>query len=302
MSLSLLFGDETVADMMTSWPTKPTVYDVPPGSAFPNIVNARLLNTYLDTGCAPADEINVVKDGAARHPRAYTTADKLDPSKVAMWRERGYSFQLRNLDRWYPPLHAMCREIQRQTGYGCYVTGFVTPGGAQGLDHHWDQNMGIICQLSGSKTWEIWHPVVAEPHRDFKASNMEPIGELVEQLKADGPDMVIELKAGQALVLPRGWVHNPHARNQTEESVHLTFVVRERTGFWIGQKLAKAAIESDPLRRVIAPASVVDEEAIAIAIGEAREQLIDWLGKVDTRTMATELLGVATSELEPDYV
>ncbi|WP_221323683.1 cupin domain-containing protein [Actinoplanes sp. L3-i22] len=298
----MLFDKGTVAEMMTDWPAKPAVHEIPPDSVFSNIINAKLLNTYLDTGCAPADEINVVREGAARHPRAYAPAGTLDPSRVSTLRARGYSFQLRNLDRWYPPLHAMCRAIQRETGYGCYVTGFVTPGGAQGLDYHWDQNMGLVCQLSGSKTWEIWHPVVADPHRDFKASNLEPLDQLVKQLKADGPDQVIELKAGQVLVLPRGWVHNPHARHQATESTHLTFVMRERTGFWIGQKLVKAAIESAPLRNIIAPAGVVDEEAFTSAVEQARDQLVGWLGKVDARAMAAELLAVATSELEPDYV
>ena len=301
MSLAMLFDEATVTRMMTDWPTEPMVYTLPEGSAFPNIVSAKVLNMYLDTGCAPADEINVVQNGAARHPRAYAPAGKIDPARVAMLRQRGYSFQMRNLDRWYPPLHAMCRAIQRETGYGCYVTGFVTPGGAQGLDYHWDQNMGIVCQLSGGKTWEIWRPAVEEPHRDYKASNMQPLEPLVEQLQADGPDMEIELKAGGILVLPRGWVHNPHALKQIEESVHLTFVVRERTGFWIGEKLAKAAVESAPLRRVIPPARVIDEHSLAAAIEQARDQIVDWLSKVDAEVLAAELLGVATSELEPDY-
>jgi ribosomal protein L16 Arg81 hydroxylase len=48
------------------------------------------------------------------------------------------------------------------------------------------------------------------------------------RVNADGPDMEIELKPGQILVLPRGWVHHPHALNQAEDSVRLTFVIRER--------------------------------------------------------------------------
>jgi len=219
-----------------------------------------------------------------------------------MWRERGYSFQIRNLDRWYPPLHAMCRAIQEETGFGCYVTAFVTPGGAQGLDYHWDQNIGVVYQVSGSKTWQIWRPVVDEPHRGFQASNTRPLGELVEQLEADGPDLEVTLKPGQVLVLPRGWVHNPHALDQTEESVHLTFVIRERTGFWIGEKLTRAAIASTPLRRVIAPANVISENALAAEIDRARHLLVDWLGKIESRAFATELLATARSELEPDYL
>jgi hypothetical protein len=120
-------------------------------------------------------------------------------------------------------------------------------------------NIGVIYQASGRKTCQIWRPVVEEPHRSYQASNTQPINELVERLRADGPDLEIELKPGRVLVLPRGWVHNPHALDQTEDSVHLTFMIRERTGFWIGGKRAKAAIEPTPLRPVIAPANIVSE-------------------------------------------
>ena len=302
MSLTMLFDGTTLDDMMTTWPTKPAVYELPAESRLPAIVSAQLLNRYLDTGTAPADEINVVKDGVVRHPRAYTTAGKLDPAKVATWRGRGYSFQLRNLNRWYPPLHAMCSAIQAETGYGCYVTGFVTPAGEQGLDYHWDQNMGIVYQVAGHKRWQIWAPVVEEPHRDHLASNTQPIGVLVERLKTAGPDHEIELGPGQVLMLPRAWIHNPHAHDQDEESTHLTFVLRERTAFWIGEKLASAAIESALLRRVIAPAQVVDADAFAEEIVRARTLLIDWLSQVDEVTLAAELLDVARRELDVDYV
>ncbi|GGN47079.1 ribosomal protein L16 Arg81 hydroxylase [Actinoplanes campanulatus] len=302
MSLSMLFDEATVARMMTDWPTEPAVREVPHDSDLPKIINARLLNKYLDTGCAPAEEINVLKDGAVRHPRGYTTAGKLDPAKVAMWKERGYSFQMRNLDRWYPPLHAVCRGIQRETGFGCYVTAFLTPGGTQGLDYHWDQAMAIIYQSSGRKTWQLWRPVVEEPHHTHLASNRTPIGDQIAQWKAKGPDEEIVLEAGQILALPRGWVHNPHAFGESEQSVHLTFTVRERSGIWIGEKLTRAAIESAPLRKVIAPSRVIDQGALAEEVQAARDNLIAWLSKVDAKVLALELLDVARTELEPDYI
>jgi hypothetical protein len=125
---------------------------------------------------------------------------------------------------------------------------------------------------------------------------------LVEQLVTAGPDLEITLKPRQILVLPRGWIHNPHALDQTEESVHLTFVIRERTGFWIGEKLARAAIASTPLRRVIPPAIVNSESTLAVEIDKARRLLVDWLGEIESRAFATELLDTARSELEPDYI
>jgi hypothetical protein len=302
MSLRMLFDEDTVSDMMTAWPTRPAVYELPASSGLPDIVNGQLLSTYLDTGTAPVDEVIVIKDGAALHPRAYATAGHLDPVKLAKWRGRGFTIQLRNLNRWYPPLHLVCKAIQAETGFGSYVTGFVTPAEEQGLNHHWDQNMGVIYQVAGRKTWRIWESAVDEPHRDHMASNTKLGSDLVTRLKTASPDQEFDLLPGQVLVLPRGWMHNPHTRGQGEESIHLTFVVRERTGLWIGEKLARAAITSTELRRVIPPARVIDAATFAQHVDEARMLLADWLAEADKGALAAELFDVARTEPDVDYV
>ncbi|MFI1997019.1 JmjC domain-containing protein [Actinoplanes sp. NPDC020271] len=302
MSLSTLFDEVTVSDMMSAWPSKPALHAPPDGSRLPGIVNAELLNGYLDTGTAPAEQLVVIKDGAALHSRAYTTDGYLDPGKVAKWRSRGYTIQLRNLHRWCPQVHAICAAIQDETGYGTYATGFVTPAGGQGLHHHWDQNMGFVYQLAGRKTWQIWEPGVEEPHREQFASNTWPGSDVLDRMKSMRPDFEFDLGPGQILVLPRGWMHNPHARSQTEESVHVTFVARERTGYWIAGKLAQAALTSTPLRRVISPASVVDPAAFAAQVADARDMLTDWLTGADVKALAAELLQAARTEPNVDYV
>ncbi|MGA5303006.1 JmjC domain-containing protein [Nucisporomicrobium flavum] len=298
----MLFDEATVSEMMTAWPAKPALHTPSDGSRLPGVVNVALINGYLDTGTAPAEQLLVIKDGAALHSRAYTTDGYLDPGKVAKWRGRGYTIQLRNLHRWCPEVHAICAAMQHETGYGTYATGFVTPAGGQGLHHHWDQNMGFINQLAGRKTWQIWEPGVEEPHREQFASNTSPGSDVLDRMKSMRPDFEFDLGPGQILVLPRGWMHNPHARSQTEESVHVTFVARERTGYWLAGKLAQAALASTPLRRVISPASVVDSAAFAAQVTEARDLLTDWLTGADTAALATELLQAARTEPNVDYV
>ncbi|MFF5293032.1 JmjC domain-containing protein [Paractinoplanes globisporus] len=298
----MLFGEDTVSAMMTDWPIRPALHQPPADSRILSIVTAELINGYLDTGTAPAEQLIVIKDGAALHSRAYTTDGYLDPGKIAKWRSRGYTVQLRNLHRWCPAVHAMCSAIQNETGYGCYATGFVTPAGGQGLHHHWDQNMGLVYQLAGRKTWQIWEPGVEEPHREQFASNTSPGSDVLERMTSMRPDFEFDLEPGQILVLPRGWMHNPHARGQAEESVHVTFVARERTGYWIAGKLAQAALTSTPLRRVIPPTSVVNPDAFAGQVAEARDLLIEWLAIADVSALAAELLQAARTEPDVDYV
>lgn len=302
MSLTMLFNKDTVGEMMTAWPTKPVLHTPPDDSRVPSLVNAELINTYLDTGTAPAEQLIVIKDGAALHSRAYTTEGYADPTKIAKWRGRGYTIQLRNLHRWCPAVHAICSAIQHETGYGSYATGFVTPPGGQGLYHHWDQNMGFIYQLAGHKTWQLWEPGVEEPHNEQFASNTSPGSGVIDRMKSLHPDFEFDLGPGQILVLPRGWAHNPHARGQTQESVHVTLVARELTGYWIAGKLAQAALASTPLRRVIQPAGVVDPAAFAGQVAEARDLLTQWLAGADVNALAGELLKAARTEPNVDYI
>jgi hypothetical protein len=77
--------------------------------------------------------------------------------------------------------------------------------------------------------------------------------EFIPAWEAAGPDLTIELAAGQTLVLPRGWVHNPHALNSDSDSIHLTFAIRERTPLWLVEQLVARAIERPEFRRVILP-------------------------------------------------
>ena len=302
MSLTMLLDKATVSEMMTAWPTKPALHMPPDDSRLPSTVNAELINTYLDTGAAPADQLIVIKDGAALHSRAYTTDGYLDPGKIAKWRGRGYTIQLRNLHRWCPTVHAICAAIQNETGYGTYATGFATPAGGQGLHHHWDQNMGFVYQLAGRKTWQLWEPGVEEPHNEQFASNTSPGSDVIDRMKSMHPDFEFDLGPGQILVLPRGWMHNPHARSQTQESVHVTFVARELTGYWIAGKLAQAALTSTPMRRVIPPASVVDPAAFARQVAAARDLLTQWLASADVSALAADLLEDARTEPNVDYI
>ena len=52
MTLSMLLDEATVSDMMTAWPTTPALHTPPDDSRLPRIVNADLINGYLDTGMA----------------------------------------------------------------------------------------------------------------------------------------------------------------------------------------------------------------------------------------------------------
>lgn len=121
--------------------------------------------------------------------------------------------------------------------------------------------------------------------------------EFIPAWEAAGPDLTIELAAGQTLVLTRGWVHNPHALNSDSDSIHLTFAIRERTPLWLAEQLVAHAIERPEFRRVILPRDL-EGPALADRRGETARALDEFFGGLDMEEMAGRVREAVVTELE----
>ncbi|MEU4155657.1 cupin domain-containing protein [Actinoplanes sp. NPDC026670] len=266
--------------MLRSWPERPATHPLPDSSPLGKRLSAQTILGFLDAGCAPGDYVNVFYKGEGLHPSRFVVDDRVAPASVNLLLEQGCTFQLREMNRWHPPFSAICAAIQAETGYPTYVSAFVTPAGEQGLEHHWDQYLGLVVQLQGSKTWELFEPKADAPHRDHAMSTSMWKDEWVDEWKGRGPDITVELTAGQALVLPRGWVHNPHSKNATETSVHVTFVLKERSPLWVAERLIASAINDDRFRAVIPPVDLEPGELPEV-VKDVRSLMIDYLDRLD---------------------
>lgn len=298
MSLGQLLPEHVAAGMMAHWPTEPQVYERD-SDELDTVIAPELLHEYIDTGCVPAAEIAVMKQAPAIHPGAFTTNGRTDPVKLRGLYDAGYTIRLGNLQRVIPFLAQLVASIHEQTGYSNYVHAFLTPPGNQGLLHHWDQQLAVITQLSGSKQWELWKPPadIQDPMREYQESFRVWRESYMTEWQAAGPDLVIDLGPGQSLILPRGWVHNPHNKEGDEPSIHLTFAIRERTPFWIAEKLIAGAIERQEFRQVLPPDSVTCDR-LPGEIRRVKRRLIAYLEAVDAQALTETLSRAARSELE----
>lgn len=296
MSLSLLLPPEAAAELLAGWPDKPEVHPLPTDSVLPRIINGPKLADFLTTGCVPAGMVNVIDRAALRHPNSYTTGGRLDPAKISHWMQAGCTVQARKMDLWFPPMAKIVGALREETGCDGYVSGFLTPGAGQGLQYHWDQTTAIIVQLEGAKTWEMWAPIVEAPYRDyFDSVNHEGLSEVIPELQERGPDLEVDLEQGQVMVLPRGWIHNPHSLKFDGRSTHVTFVLQERTPHWIAERLVRAAIADPRMRQALAANSVVGRE-LPLEVVEARDLLIEFLDTIDPAKFAEAVREVALSE------
>ncbi|WP_406168845.1 JmjC domain-containing protein [Streptomyces sp. NBC_00996] len=296
MSLRLLLPPQGVADLLADWPSEPRVYERG-ATALDSLVTVRSLHDWIDTGCVPAAEVAVMKAGPSDR-EAFKTGGRTDPVKLRNLYERGYTIRLGNLQRVIPAFASMSEAIQRETGgYSNYAHAFLTPAGQQGLLHHWDQQMALIVQIAGAKRWELWKPVYEAPMREFQESFRVWQPEFIPAWEAAGPDLTVDLVAGQTLLLPRGWVHNPHALDSGSDSIHLTFAIRERTALWLAEKLVARAIEEREFRRVILPRDL-EGAVLADRLGETARALAEFFGGMDMEEMAGRVRDAAVTELE----
>jgi Cupin superfamily protein len=297
MSLHLILPPDGVESLMSAWPDEPRVYQRKPGD-LERVISASVLNDHIETGCIPADEIAVIKaPNPSLSQKAFQENRRTDAAKLRKLYGQGHTIIISNLQRIMPGMARASRAIQQETGYSNYVHAFLTPPGNQGLRHHWDQQMGIIAQLDGTKRWHLWHPPVQAPMREHNESWRVWKDTYVQEWESAGPDLEIDLQPGQSLILPRGWVHNPHVTATDSPSVHLTFALRERTPLWLAEQLIKGAIHDPRFRRILTPAQVTGP-GLTAQITETRDALVTHLTSLDPESLAASVREAALTELE----
>jgi hypothetical protein len=152
--------------------------------------------------------------------------DQVDSAKVLGQFATGATIVLQGLHRLWPPLIDFVRAMVDDLGHPTQANAYITPDDNQGFDPHYDVHDVFVLQISGAKRWIVHEPVHVDPlpsqpwtdHRDAICRRVR-----------DEPVIDTVLRPGDALYLPRGWVHAAAALEDT--SIHLTIGVSALTAF-----------------------------------------------------------------------
>jgi ribosomal protein L16 Arg81 hydroxylase len=132
----------------------------------------------------------------------------------------GATAVLSGVQRYSPSVRGLCDRLTAATGVQAHGVAYRTPKGDQCFPSHWDNDSAVHIQVSGTELFRIFPPVVADT-----AELVDPWilrGFTPDELAAlaGRPYMTVILNPGDALWIPRGWVHNSVARD--EPSYRLT--------------------------------------------------------------------------------
>ncbi|MGK5440875.1 cupin domain-containing protein [Micromonospora sp. URMC 105] len=247
--------------------------------------------------------LRVAKDGQLVPAARYTggggagaeITDQVLDEKVLELYASGATLVLQGLHRTWPALVDFARDLGTALAQPLQVNAYLTPAGSQGFATHYDTHDVFVLQVDGRKHWRIHPPVLPDP------LEKQPWGGRADEVAAtaDGPAALdVVLAPGDALYLPRGWLHSAQA--QESASLHLTVGIRALTRYALVEELLALAAE-DPRLRAGLPfgTDVADPDAIEPELTETVEALRDWLLRADPAAVAARLRGRAWPAARP---
>jgi len=213
--------------------------------------------------------IRMARDGQIVSAGRYTRGggvgaeitDQVDPDRVLALVRDGSTLVLQGLHRLWPPLIDFTGDLAADLGHPVQVNAYVTPAQSQGFAAHYDVHDVFVLQVEGRKRWQVREPVRELPWRD---EPWEQVRGQVESRAQEPPTIDTVLEPGDALYLPRGWIHSAEALGGT--SAHLTFGVHALTRRTLLDAVLDAMVADGPLRQPLPVGGhVTDDDVAAVA-------------------------------------
>lgn len=247
--------------------------------------------------------IRVAKNGTIVNPSRYTgpggvgaqVADQVADDRILELFLDGHTVVLQGLHRLWPPIIHFAAALSSDLGHPVQVNAYVTPRSSTGFAAHYDVHDVFVLQIAGEKRWRIHEPV----HRDpLRTQPWERHGAAVARRAGETPTIDSVLRPGDALYLPRGYLHAAEALGTM--SVHLTVGVHPVTRFDLVEAVLRVAAD-DPELRTSLPlgADVADAEDIASDLAATVRALVHRVAAVRAEEVAEHLVDQAVSGNRP---
>jgi hypothetical protein len=200
------------------------------------------LNATLRDQVVRIPACRMVRSGRVVDPALFTEGDRATSDAgaevvvagaVGQLLQAGASLVLQDIQRYHEPVRVLSRWLGWRANVPLFVNAFATPALGEALVPHSDPYSAWLLQTHGSKTWRVWPPGT--------------------DAASAPPEVDVTLAAGDALWIPRRWVH--HGVSTERSSIHLTFAQRPLTAEPVDTVLSTAGIateDSTPARLAFA--------------------------------------------------
>jgi hypothetical protein len=284
---------ETPDELAGAWGVRPLLSrrETLP-SPFDDLLDLNAADELLSGRGLRTPFVRVVRDGTMVDASGWTAgggvgaeiADQVDEAALSRLFADGATVVLQALHRTWPPIVDFAGSLTLELGHPVQVNAYVTPPASQGFAAHYDVHDVFVLQFAGEKRWIVHEPVFDVPLRSqpWTQHRAEVLAATARE-----PALDVVLREGDALYLPRGWVHSAEAEEHV--SGHLTVGIHVATRQALAQALLDSALDDVELRRALGlgvdltdAASLIDHldavvEALTRAAAEHPERAADVL-------------------------
>ncbi|ADB75884.1 Cupin 4 family protein [Geodermatophilus obscurus DSM 43160] len=280
------------------------------GGSFADLLDLAAVDELLSRRGLRTPFLRIAKDGAVVDPKRFTTsggagaevADQVSSDAVLRLFADGSTVVLQGLHRLWPPLIEFADQLAADLGHPTQVNAYVTPPSSRGFSPHYDVHDVFVLQVAGEKRWRIHEPVLTDP---LRTQPWNERGAAVAAAAEREPLIDAVLRPGDALYLPRGYLHSATALGAI--SAHLTVGIHSVTRWAAAESaldLVRVLATEDPQLRRSLPLGVdlADPAAVADDVATVVTALKGWLDRVDPAEVADRLRARTWSQVRPEPV
>jgi ribosomal protein L16 Arg81 hydroxylase len=246
---------------------------------FSDLLSAHHVDELIAERGVRAPFIRLAKEGGVLARDCYTgpggfgaeMPDQVDSAKVLSQFAAGATIVLQGLHRLWPPLIAFVREAVDDLGHPAQANAYITPPGNRGFDFHYDVHDVFVLQTGGHKRWIVHEPVFAHP---LPSQPWTDHREAIAERAAGTPVIDTVLEPGDALYLPRGWVHCAQALDAP--SIHLTIGVSALTRLDVAKAVVDQLATVEAFRESLPMgADPTDRDDIIATVSKVMAEMVD---------------------------
>ncbi len=212
--------------------------------------------------------VRLAKDGSVLPSSRFTRSASLagvpltglvDARKVLRLFDDGATVVLQGLQRYWPPLARLVRELELELGHPCQANAYLTPPGSQGFALHKDTHDVFTFQTHGSKVWEV--------HDGGEARE-------------------VTMTPGLSMYLPTG---TPHAaRTQQTTSLHVTVGINQVTWRHVVERVLPDVLDAAELGDHLPAGYHLDPRAFADQLAPRLARAAAALSELDPGHVAAQ--------------
>jgi hypothetical protein len=267
-SLDLLSGDaRTFCEKV--WASRVHLHHTDP-QLLVGLLSLTDVDHLLTSTALRAPALRVVKDGTVLPTSHFTRSATLagapltglvDGRKVLQLFADGATVVLQGLQRFWPPVTELVRDLELELGHPCQANAYLTPPGAQGFARHSDTHDVFVFQTHGDKLWEV----VEDPDDEAREVLLEP---------------------GLVMYLPTGTLHS--ARSQQQASLHVTVGVNRLTWRETLRRVADSVLSDERYDEPLPAGYLDDPQLLAGLLADELGAFAERLAGLDAEQVLDE--------------